>query len=241
MQNKEAEKAFFNEFAAEQECDVFDEGGYKRLLKEFSLRVKPLPNETFLDIGCGTGAFTQHLTLIGLRGIGLDISINNIRSASSKLPEVAFTVGDTEILPFRDNEFDTVTLSGILHHLPCLEKALGESYRVLKPEGRIFAYDPNGRNPAMWLYRSPQSPFSSREGRTINERLLICEEIESSLAKAHFRDVSSVGVSGITYKYVKNSLIKRLLTIYNLMDICLDNTGLSHRYGTFLISYGRKP
>jgi ubiquinone/menaquinone biosynthesis C-methylase UbiE len=58
MQNKEAEKAFFNEFAASQEYDVFDERGYRRLLKEFSLRVKPLRNENFLDIGCGRGAFT---------------------------------------------------------------------------------------------------------------------------------------------------------------------------------------
>jgi hypothetical protein len=118
---------------------------------------------------------------------------------------------------------------------------MNEIYRLLKHEDRVFAYDPNGRNPAMWLYKSPQSPFSSRERRTVNERLLICKEVKSGLAKAGFKDVASVGDSGITYKYLKNPLIKRLLTIYNLMDICFDKTGLSHRHGTFLISYGRKP
>ncbi len=241
MQNKKAEKAFFAEFAADRKYDVFDERGYQRLLQEFSRLVRSSRGERFLDIGCGTGAFTGRLTRLGLTGVALDLSLHNVRLASSEFPEADFLAGDAEALPFSDNQFDIVTFSGILHHLASMHGALAESYRVLKPGGRLFAYDPNGRNPAMWLYRNPRSPFSSREGWTVNERLLLSEDIESGLHRAGFRDAISVAVSGISYIYVKNSVLRRLLTIYNIFDTCLDKTPLSRRHGAFLISYATRP
>ena len=85
------------------------------------------------------------------------------------------------------------------------------------------------------------SPFSSREGLTVNERLLVSEDIESAMHRAGFVDENSFGVSGITYKYVQNFFVKRLLRLYNLLDTCLDKTPLRHRYGAFLVSYARKP
>jgi len=39
MQNKEAEKNFFNEFAASQEYDVFDERGCRRVLTSAQLHL----------------------------------------------------------------------------------------------------------------------------------------------------------------------------------------------------------
>lgn len=240
-QDKDAEKRFFDEFAGHGAYDVFDERGYKRLMKELFDLVEPLRGQTFLDIGCGTGAFTQRLADLAMEGVGLDISRQNLRVASRHLPQISFLAGDTELLPFPDNQFDLVTFSGILHHLPRLEGSLEEGLRVLKPGGRLFAYDPNGRNPAMWLYRSPNSPLSSREGITVNERLLSKEELESSLAAAGFVDVISQGVSGITYKYVAGFLARKMLALYNLADVLLDKSGLARHIGSFLITFGRKP
>jgi hypothetical protein len=93
----------------------------------------------------------------------------------------------------------------------------------------------------MWLYRSPNSPLSSREGITVNERLLTKRELESTLAAAGFMDVISVGVSGITYKYVAGFFVRKMLALYNLADVLLDKSGLGSHIGAFLISYGRKP
>jgi ubiquinone/menaquinone biosynthesis C-methylase UbiE len=240
MQNKEAEKAFFAQFVAERRYDVFDERGYERLLREFSRLISSSRGERFLDIGCGTGAFTRYLARWGLKGVGLDLSLENVLNAPPELSEVEFVAGDAEALPFSDNEFDIVTFSGILHHLTSMQPALAESYRVLRPGGRLFAYDPNGRNPAMWLYRSPRSPFSSREGWTANERLLLSEDIESCLHRAGFRDAACEGVSGISFRYVENPVLRRLLGIYNLLDTCLAKTRLSRRHGAFVVSYARK-
>ncbi len=187
MQDKRAEQIFFDSFAEEQAYDVFDDRGYQRLLKEFSALVRPAPEERLLDVGCGSGAFIDNLSASGLKVTGVDISFNNVRLAAEKSPAFSFAAADVEELPFADDEFDIVTFSGLLHHLPVLDKALSESRRVLKPGGRVFAYDPNGRNPAMWLYRSPRSPLHSREGWTVNERLLFAEEIERCLSAAGFQ------------------------------------------------------
>lgn len=241
FQDKDAEKRFFDEFAGRGAYDVFDERGYRRLTKELLELVKLARGQTFLDIGCGTGAFTERLAGLTLDGVGLDISSQNLRAASHNLPQTTFVAGDTEYLPFPEEQFDLVTFSGILHHLPLLERALEEAWRVLKPGGRIFAYDPNCRNPAMWLYRSPNSPFSTREGITTNERLLSRQELESSLAAAGFMDVICRGVSGITYRYVAGFFARKMLALYNLADVLLDKSGLGRHIGSFLISYGRKP
>ncbi len=239
-QDKDAEKTFFDSFAAENLYDVFDDRGYERLIREFLALVKPSRDEKLLDLGCGTGAFTERLAFRELRITGIDISFNNVAAAAVALPESTFIVSDAEQLPFPENTFGIVTFSGMLHHLPDLDKALVESRRVLKPGGRIFAYDPNGRNPAMWFYRNPRSPFHSREGWTVNERLLRAEEVEACLVRAGFTNAISRGVSGIGYTYVRSQVVRRLLPVYNFLDRCLDRTPLSRRYGAFLISYAEK-
>ena len=241
MQNKEAEKVFFNSFTTDQAYDVFHSRGYQRLVREFIEIVNPMEGESLLDVGCGTGAFINQLKSMLLSVTGIDLSSNSISMALAASPWCSWTVGDAESLPFADKSFDILTFSGILHHLPDLAKILGESRRVLKPGGRVFGYDPNGRNPAMWLYRSPMSPLHSRAGVTVNERLLLAEEVETSLAEAGFTDVACSAISGVSFKYVESSLVKRLLGIYNFMDSCLDKTPLRRRFGTFLISYARKP
>ena len=240
-QDKASEKAFFDRFAAEKEYDVFHPRGYERLMREFSTRVNPSTDEIFLEIGCGTGAMTRYIARTGLTGVGLDLSYNCVRMATEGVPGATFIVGDAEFLPFPDASFDIIMFSGILHHLPSLGACLEESFRVLKPGGRLFAYDPNGRNPAMWLYRSPDSPFSSRDGITVNERLPLKEEIEDELVNAGFTAVSCTGVSGISYKYVSGARAQKFLELYNFADRCLAKSGLAHRFGAFLISYAQKP
>ena len=241
MQNKEAEKKFFDSFVADQAYDVFDARGYERLVSEFNALVKPLKGQSLLDVGCGTGAFAEQLKHLGLRITGIDLSFKSVSMACGASPLHSWALGDAERLPFKNGAFDILSFSGILHHLPSLGKVFAEGLRVLRPGGKVFAYDPNGRNPAMWLYRSPGSPFRTRTGWTINERLLYREELKAGLIDAGFTDVACSAISGVSFKYVKSRLGKRLLGIYNLMDTCLDKSPLRSRFGAFLISYARKP
>ena len=55
-------------------------------------------------------------------------------------------------LPFEENTFDVVHSWDFLHHVPDVPKALSEVRRVLKPEGRYIAVEPNLVNPSILWY-----------------------------------------------------------------------------------------
>ena len=51
--------------------------------------------------------------------------------------------------PFADGQFDVVTISAVLHHVPVAERpaVYAELGRVLKPGGRLYVFEHNPRNP----------------------------------------------------------------------------------------------
>lgn len=50
--------------------------------------------------------------------------------------------GDAQALPFKSNSVDLVYCTGVLEHVPDLQKAAKEIYRVLKPQGRALVCMP---------------------------------------------------------------------------------------------------
>lgn len=242
MQNKKAEKEFFDSFVHKGEYDVFDEKGYNRIVHEIK-RLLPKANgkrTRLLDIGCGTGAFTKRLTDEINDVYGLDISSKSVALAQKGELNCAFVTGDAENLQFIKGSFDAIIFSGVLHHLPSMEEALIECYHTLVPGGCFIGFDPNGLNPAMWLYRSSKSPLATRKGWTENERLLYRDTIFNALERAAFKNVEVKGISGVSYKYIGTRHAMKVLKFYNFFDRCLESIGLGHKYGSFLISYGMK-
>jgi ubiquinone/menaquinone biosynthesis C-methylase UbiE len=240
-QNKKAEIEFFDNFVLDRNYDVFNEQGYHKIINEIVKLSNPKDGEKLLDIGCGTGAFTQRLSQINLTTVGIDISYECTKTASKCESNGYFCVGDAEHLPFPNGSFNIVLLSGILHHLPSLVGVMTECFRILSAGGHLVAFDPNGRNPAMWIYRSPTSPIGTRVGWTVNERLLYKEEVESVMKTCGFKQGTAYGIAGVSYSYVKNPLVQKVLWLYNIFDLLLQRSGLARRFGSFLISYGKKP
>lgn len=108
------------------------------------------PGETLLDVGCGTGGVTIPAKMrVGGNGsvAGIDPAPEMIAVARRKAQragvEIDFRVGVIEALPFPAGTFDVVTSSLMMHHLPppLRVKGLAESWRVLKPGGRILIAD----------------------------------------------------------------------------------------------------
>ncbi|MHA2169128.1 MAG: class I SAM-dependent methyltransferase [Candidatus Kariarchaeaceae archaeon] len=99
----------------------------------------------FLDLGCGSGNYTFELAkLLGKNMFAIDQSnlmINTIRKKRQFLTNlVQFNLGDAHCLPFKNNSFDGVFATNVLHHIYDKTKALNEVYRVLCPEGRIVIF-----------------------------------------------------------------------------------------------------
>ena len=95
---------------------------------------------------------------------------------------------NAERLSFKDNSFDIVCGTGILHHLD-LDKACRELARVLAPEGRAIFIEPRGHNLFINLYRRMTPSL-----RTEDEHTLLTTDIK--LLRQYF------GIVGTAYYHL---------------------------------------
>ena len=85
-----------------------------------------------LEVGCGTGHFTQRLKDAGLTVVGLDRSPAMLGEARRRFPSISFIPGDAHDLPFRDRSVDAVVLVATLEFLEDPIRALREAVRVAR-------------------------------------------------------------------------------------------------------------
>ena len=109
----------------------------------------PRPGEYLLDVGCGTGVFTQDILSGGARIVGLDISYPMLVQAKKRTPEESFTgiAGDMSSLPFADNSFDKVYSMTALEFVTDAGKAIDECIRVAHKGAKIVVTTLNSLSP----------------------------------------------------------------------------------------------
>jgi len=118
-------------------------GRWSRAVGEkFLAWLAPPKDARWLDIGCGTGAFSR---LIAERCApkslsGIDPSAAQIEFARGKLPDADLRVADSMALPFGDAAFDVVASALVLHFIPDRGKAFAEMKRVARRGGVVTAY-----------------------------------------------------------------------------------------------------
>src|SRR5690606_19372236 len=93
-----------------------------------------------LEVGCGIGIDSIQFARAGNDLTLLDLTIESVSIARSRLESEGFTAsyvsGDSENLPFADNQFDVVYSYGVIHHSPDTARSVSEIFRVLKPGGQ---------------------------------------------------------------------------------------------------------
>lgn len=105
------------------------------------------PGAVVVDVGTGPGLLLHHLAERDARLHGVDpsapmVDIARRAAVDAGLGErVTFARGSAEELPFPDGSVDLLVSSLSLHHWPDHAAAAAEARRVLRPGGRLLAYD----------------------------------------------------------------------------------------------------
>lgn len=102
-----------------------------------------------LDVGCGDGRNLIYFLQNNYEVFGVDPNADAVAAVKHLAEQLAptvplanFSVATAENLPFKDDEFDLLLSSAVLHfaqNRPHFEAMLHEMWRVLKPGGYLFA------------------------------------------------------------------------------------------------------
>ncbi len=147
-------------------------------------------NSSALEIGCGTGLFTEYFAQTGASILAVDISSNLLQLARTRgLPENRITFLEKSFHEIREGDrYNAVIGSSVLHHLE-IEMALSQIFRLLKPGGRMSFAEPNMLNPQIFMERHFRTFFPQVSP---DETAFIRFPFEKILKKAGFSDIKIV-------------------------------------------------
>jgi len=97
-----------------------------------------IPKTDMLELGCGTGQWTEYFINKGFKLTGIDVSDEMLKFAHSKNLNADFINADSSQIPFDDNSFSTVSSITMLEFVEDQNTVLQEAYRVLKPGGWLI-------------------------------------------------------------------------------------------------------
>jgi ubiquinone/menaquinone biosynthesis C-methylase UbiE len=141
----------------------FDDGAaYERFMgrwsrgagKVFLDWIAPARGARWLDVGCGTGSFTELIV-----NMGSPASVSAIDPEQSQIDQARngpiadradFKVADAAALPFADGTFDIVVSGLVLNFIPDAARAVLEMRRVARGRGTIGGY--------VWDFAADLSP-----------------------------------------------------------------------------------
>ena len=152
-------------------------------------KLKLSPSDYLLELGCGGGVFLREALKSGCKAAGLDHSPemvrlarnNNLVSVENGKLEVIYK--DAEEIPFNDNKFSKVVMTGVFQFIHNPEEVLKEVLRVLMPKGNLIIY---GGSKAMKGTPAAPEPYASRL------RFYENEELQDMASKIGFSKVEVV-------------------------------------------------
>jgi ubiquinone/menaquinone biosynthesis C-methylase UbiE len=107
----------------------------EKLITEF---LKEVPKAEMLELGCGTGHWTNIFVNQGFEVTAMDISDEMLKYATEKKIKAKFIKADSRNIPFPDNSFSAVSFITMIEFINDQNKVFNEIYRVLKPNGHLI-------------------------------------------------------------------------------------------------------
>lgn len=132
---------------------MFSDGrAYERMMGRWSMRAGTSfidwlgapEGLSWLDVGCGNGAFTEELIrrCAPKAVTGIDPSEGQLAYARERdgAGMATFQVADAQALPFDDDSFDAAVMALVIAFVPEPQKAVREMARVVRPGGWVATY-----------------------------------------------------------------------------------------------------
>lgn len=152
--------------------------------------------DTILDLGCGTGRFSEGLsTRFGARVVGLDPSEKMLSQAAAKRQskQLHYARGTGEAIPVADEIVDVVFMSMSFHHFRDPRRAAGECRRVLRTGGIVVVR--TGTREQVPHY--PYVPFIPETRPILQEVLPDHAGLTAAFESAGFRGIAAEIVTQI--------------------------------------------
>ena len=159
----------------------------------------------WIDVGCGTGAFTSVIldrcapeTVVGIDAMELQI-IGAKKFVKDE--RVRFDLGDAQSLAFEDDNFDAAVSALVLNFVPDHKRMVAEMSRVTRPAGTVAAYIwdfAGGGESAQHLSAAISARDSEARARIAairNDDRTLLESLSGLFQEARLEDVESRSIT----------------------------------------------
>jgi len=194
------------------------------------------PDIYALEIGCGTGVFTEIFAKTGAKIVAVDISKDLLVLAHSKeLPseQVQFLecrFEDCELI----GPFDAIIGSSVLHHLD-IKPALTVIYKLLKPNGILSFAEPNMLNPQIAIQKNI-AWIKKRMGDSPDETAFLSWNLYNLLCKIGF-----VNIRITPFDWLHPALPAKLIDSVDKIGSVLEKIPVIREFAGSLHICGQRP
>lgn len=158
------QKEWLNHNIDEKTWGLTQKERINKLIEYLSITKSDFNDKLYLDLGCGTGQLTCTTAKeLNCNAIGLDLSCSIergeiIRRSLFCRNRINFIQANLVFPPFKENSFDIIHSSGVLHHTPDTKNSFDKIQVLTKSGGKL----------GIWLYRKgysklPIIPFVNPE------------------------------------------------------------------------------
>ncbi|NRD22895.1 class I SAM-dependent methyltransferase [Winogradskyella litoriviva] len=110
------------------------------LTEQFLKHLNPKKGGLYLDVGCGTGNYTNALQQKGFQFMGIDPSIEMLKQAHALNKNIEWNFAAAEKTNLDYQSIDGIMATLTLHHWPNITRAFSEFKYILKPNGKIVIF-----------------------------------------------------------------------------------------------------